>query len=299
MKNTTFKLMGGVGNQLFIYHAAKFYESKSGFPVRFDVTDVSNFRNTHNGDMRKIINNQNIFISSRALGIYNEIQRKALKFVANENLDRLVKYYNFNEIGYEPKLLEVPNGSSVHGYFQSYKYVENIDTDLITNLEKASLNSWITPYLNKVSKLNILGVHIRRGDYAKLKEEIGILDIKYYIDLIGEITNSVNVDEIWVFSDEMQHVKANFNPINFKVNMFFIEPPKDSDPLLLLNLMSKLSNLVMANSTFSWWAAKINSEQIIKNVYSPSKWFRSLADPKYLIPQDWILVDSIWEKVIS
>jgi hypothetical protein len=57
--------------------------------------------------------------------------------------------------------------------------------------------------------------------------------------------------------------------------------------------MSLASANVIANSTFSWWAAALNQNKGF--VVAPDKWFRGLEDPKDLIPPDWILVKSQWE----
>jgi hypothetical protein len=55
-------------------------------------------------------------------------------------------------------------------------------------------------------------------------------------------------------------------------------------------LMSKCKNQIMANSTFSWWAAWLNNN-IDKTIIAPTQWF---ADDKLellsgdIVPQKWI-----------
>jgi hypothetical protein len=55
--------------------------------------------------------------------------------------------------------------------------------------------------------------------------------------------------------------------------------------------MSEASASVIANSTYSWWGAKLGDPKL---VVAPKKWFKSGVDPKDLYPQDWILVESEW-----
>jgi hypothetical protein len=57
-------------------------------------------------------------------------------------------------------------------------------------------------------------------------------------------------------------------------------------------LMSRASDLIISNSTFSWWSAYISNKET--NVVAPNKWFRDLEDPKMLIPEHWHQVDSQW-----
>jgi hypothetical protein len=61
----------------------------------------------------------------------------------------------------------------------------------------------------------------------------------------------------------------------------------------ILTIMSLSDDLVIANSSFSWWAGMLGNP--LKNVYCPAKWFRNLEDPKDLYPPNWNIVDSAWE----
>jgi hypothetical protein len=56
-------------------------------------------------------------------------------------------------------------------------------------------------------------------------------------------------------------------------------------PIEVLHLMSIGSSYVIANSTFSWWAAKLsNSRQVI----APEPWFVGAKEPSQLIPDEWL-----------
>jgi len=43
---------------------------------------------------------------------------------------------------------------------------------------------------------------------------------------------------------------------------------------------------VIANSTFSWWAAYL-SRNLNSSVVSPDPWFTGIPEPTYLIPKGW------------
>jgi TFIIF-interacting CTD phosphatase-like protein len=85
-----------------------------------------------------------------------------------------------------------------------------------------------------------------------------------------------------IFSDDIQYCKNNFSNIK---NVSFIE---DKDYIELL-LMSKMDGAIIANSTFSWWGAWLNSNPN-KIVIAPKKWFGDRCDlnESDIIPSNWI-----------
>jgi hypothetical protein len=56
--------------------------------------------------------------------------------------------------------------------------------------------------------------------------------------------------------------------------------------------MSDATGIVIANSTYSWWAAKLGRA---KQVIAPEQWFRVGIAPRDLYPGNWQLVPSAWE----
>ena len=96
---------------------------------------------------------------------------------------------------------------------------------------------------------------------------------------------------MWIFTDSPQLVLEEFGYLKDKVEI--VTPPSNSDPIESLLLLSMASEIMISNSTFSWWAAQIANENT--KIYAPSKWFESENDPKDLIPEHWPKIESQWE----
>jgi tRNA(Met) C34 N-acetyltransferase TmcA len=52
---------------------------------------------------------------------------------------------------------------------------------------------------------------------------------------------------------------------------------------------------IIANSSFSYWAARI-SESLETKVYCPNPWFKDMDSPRYLYPELWLQVTSIFHE---
>ena len=90
-----------------------------------------------------------------------------------------------------------------------------------------------------------------------------------------------------IFSDDIPWCKANFPDIPEK--FVFIEGNSDHEDLLLMSLCN---NVIIANSTFSWFAAWLNNNAN-KKVIAPAKWFGDAYahyDTTDLIPESWIKI---------
>jgi hypothetical protein len=84
-------------------------------------------------------------------------------------------------------------------------------------------------------------------------------------------------------SDDMEWVKNNFKGDNI-----FYSPLKDA--ILDLTLMTVCNNIIIANSTFSWWGAYLNKKN--KKVISPKIWFGHRGPKDYfdIVPNNWIKI---------
>ena len=134
-------------------------------------------------------------------------------------------------------------------------------------------------------------IHVRRGDYVKVADKFGLLSKSYYLNSLKKIRDDGFAGPIWVFSDDILSAKALLDEGEF-ISARFIEQSVDSSPEESLILMSMAKVIVIANSTYSWWAASLNVDKSL--VISPKTWFKSMEAPEYLLPDSWIKLESTW-----
>ena len=213
--------------------------------------------------------------------------RKATVLLGNLVLSihfkRLIEIVRSEEIGYSP-IVSNSATSFIVGYFQTYRFTENIDT-----YEELKLISLVdkNPQIEKFWKLakdeEPIVVHFRFGDY-KFEDSFGIPNAEYYKEALSQITSQYPDSKIWVFSDEEKEAQKVF-PVEFieKARWFTDSHLSSAETLEIMRLGKAY---VIANSTFSWWGA-ILSKAENPMVICPDRWFRYADEPVDLIPQKW------------
>jgi hypothetical protein len=180
----------------------------------------------------------------------------------------------------------------INGYFQTYRYFDSLENKARRTFELKQRSKWYMETFDRLSGIDFIAVHIRRGDLKNFSVEVGLLDSSYYFRAISEIENVIGVQlPIVVFSDEISLAKKLLSEFS-KRDVDFLIPAEGSSPAESLLLMSQSTGIVIANSTFSWWGAMLGKR---KTVIAPSMWFKNMNTPRDLYPGDWIKVQSSWE----
>lgn len=201
--------------------------------------------------------------------------------------------YEFKEPPYTSTFYhELPFAESMKltGYFQSYKYFDCC-RDLI--LSKFSIpedmdRKIMSKYGNIIDE-NTVSLHIRRGDYLQFSNHYQKLGLDYYQEALKLVANDNS--KILIFSDDIEWCKHNLDFIENN-SVIFVENQTDVEDLWLI---SKIKNNIIANSTFSWWAAYLNNNND-KKIVCPKKWFGPARskdnelETKDLFPKEWIKI---------
>ena len=185
--------------------------------------------------------------------------------------------------------------TSLYGYFQSWKHFHHHRDKLLKLFSPSGL---IAEHLDKnyrdlISHPNTVSIHLRtfniRLHQGKTHPFIGLSYYKDAIDFFPEDALFV------VFSDRINWCKYHFSNMfanNPKRQFIYIE---ERDPFSNFFLMSKMKHHILANSTFSWWAAYLN-ENPDKFVIAPHYWMHPeyyafpAQHPNDFYFPDWITV---------
>ena len=130
-------------------------------------------------------------------------------------------------------------------------------------------------------------VHVRRGDYvtnAKASKQHGICDIDYYRQAIFYMQKRIRDPHFYVFSDDMDWVKQELGPLLQPAT--YVEGNRARDSWQDMFLMSHCRHAIIANSSFSWWGAWLNTATD-RVVIAPRQWFAQKAADG-LLPDRWI-----------
>jgi hypothetical protein len=228
------------------------------------------------------ITDLNVIESNRLVSFFslilNQFSRRARAyfFVGEEQ-------FHFSEL---PKLN--PFFTYLTGYWQSYKYFELIRDDLAYIFKPLHLDNYSKELIEKLKKNNSLSLHIRRGDYVtNFRANIfhGLCDLDYYNKAVNYIRCIKQVDLICIFSDDIDWVKQNL--FIEGVDIIYISEFV-IDHIQEFEIMKQCQHNIIANSSFSWWAAFLNSNPE-KIVIAPKKWFNDQSiNTSDLCPQEWI-----------
>jgi hypothetical protein len=291
MKKIIVRLQGGLGNQLFQYAFGKFLSIKYNCKLKLDVS-LYKYYDLHDYSLEPYNLHEDLATSTDVPNQYLTNKRilKKLFTIGNKYLGK-IEIIKEQSLKFDAELLNQNNDIVyLDGYWQSELYFDAISEQI---REKLFVNSENIPnsynkYLQKIRESNSISIHIRRGSYTieKYKKVHGLTPIEYYnksIQLIKKRVKSVN---FFVFSDDTQWIKEKFNSLK---NSTIIEGTPEKDYLDIF-LMSQCKHNIIANSTFSWWGAWLNSNPD-KIVIAPKNWYLKeefIKTTNSLVPNKWI-----------
>ena len=284
------ELKGGFGNQLFQYAAglslAKYHQTE----LRVDPSQLANpdsvtgtIRQTdlfNLSDIPAIANKKDLHKYHQKLGL-SKFKDKILPLhkrnIYKEKSNKFDK--NFFKAG--ASLLLKGNRQS-ELYFNRYEnYIRQKLVISDTALQK------VKEYGENLKHLDSVSLHIRRGDYltAIALEWLGLLPLSYYENAIEIIAAKIPNCKFYIFSDDIDWVQNNLI-INYEHD--FVSNIQTTNAMEDFHLMSSCKHNIIANSTFSWWAAWLNTNQN-KMIIAPKKWFSmENINTDDLIPKSWI-----------
>lgn len=280
------RLQGGLGNQLFQYAAGKALATQLNKPFKLEtITSIQK-------DKRRDIALNDLQIKfelaskSEVKGFvqFPSLYRHEMSiFKKGKNIYR-EPHFHFDE-----NFFRVNDPVFLDGYWQSPLYFKNIEAilrqDFTVNPE---LIKNVVEKGKELENKPSIAVHIRRGDFLnpKLKAYHGVLSAFHFEKAIGMLKEKVPAACVCFFSDDIGWAKQN---LAVNKNTEFISSFTKS-AIEDFYLMTKCRHNIIANSSFSWWPAWLNTNPD-KIVVAPKNWFAiSKINTNDLIPAGWIRI---------
>ena len=170
-------------------------------------------------------------------------------------------------------------------YYENVKIAEYFQSELyFKDYRNEVLELFGLPYqLNK----GVVSIHVRRGDYVTYHTHFPPVDYRY-LEPAVKFFKERGFKKFLVFGDDPHWNRQHINPENYFGCEFEYSAGRTEYEDLVL--MSQCEHNIIANSTFSWWAAWLNRNPK-KIVVSPSwkNWFGKNVklDTKDIIPKSW------------
>lgn len=274
------KLKGGIGNQMFQYALGRVMSLRYGVDLKLDTSffylDFKTItKRSYSLDVFNI--KAKIFRINKFITYIVLIFRKILK---NKGVEKSFQF--------DPEVFSLGPNVLLDGYWQSPKYFAGYEDVIRKDFTlKNPLPQNIQNLIEEIESKNSVCIHVRRGDFVGNKHH-EVVDIEYYNKALDYISKIKNIENIYIFSDDIEWCKNNFNfafPSVFVGEEYAGE--KDAGHLLL---MSKCKDFIIPNSSFSWWAAWLSTNKE-KIVVVPPKWFSDESiNTNDLIPENWIRI---------
>ena len=279
------KLTGGLGNQMFQFATGFAIAKKNNVRLSLDLNYI-NRRQLFNGfELEKVFN------------IYSKVSflNKALSFQSinfKEILNKIdVTFYNFKEphFHYTSKILDIPKHSFLDGYWQSELYFKDYSKEIkkIFNFSD-KLDEQNELISNDINQSNSISIHIRRGDFLLKRNDNHYINLKeYYLKAINESSKFFKNPKYFIFTDDPSWVTDNFV---LDHSYFIVAVNQGTKSFYDMHLMSLCKSNIIANSSFSWWGAWLNSKKD-KIIYAPKNWFKDKSiSTDDLIPNSWNII---------
>lgn len=284
------RLMGGLGNQMFIYAHARALAERAGAELRLD--RVTGFAR----DPYKRRYELGAFRIEAAIagswasydGLLGRVRRTlARKAAARQPLDAR-SYLKENGAGFDAAMAAVVPKRDVYveGYWQCPRYFDAARPRLLQEFAlKQPTSAWLAEAARIDAEPAAVCVHFR--SYKEVPSSHGVpkLTLDYYQRAIAELRRTVSPSRWLVFSDDLTWARSMWPSDTVPVEFMAREAgAPERTPTEEMLLMARARHFITANSTFSWWAAWLGA-YADKRVVAPS--FVPTVGTDDIVPSDW------------
>lgn len=281
--------IGGLGNQMFCYaFYKKLIKEYPEIHFKMDLSEIWDGRYERNAEILSVFPK---VLPQTATA--REIWQKEHKFtftyrgkgsrflrILVDNINRITmkskkKFCITEELfeGYGRMILEQQWKEILYfdGFWQNIDDYKDCLTEVCEEFEfVGGMGEINAEYAKQMAEKESVAVHIRRGDYVG--ESLDILDTEYYTGIIKEIRSKNPESWFYFFSNDSEYVEREFAWLKEKT---IVKNNKGLESFRDMQLMSLCKSNIIANSTFSIWAALLNVNAG-RTVYYPSHYYKGI-----------------------
>lgn len=244
--------MGRLGNQLFQYAALRGLSLKNGYEVAIPNPQTMDWHGQ--------------------TSLLDQFNIEAV-YLNDDNISQI--QYMYSEPSwqkYDPTFFEIPDGSTIEGFFQSTFYFEEFEEQIKKELTpKSELVERNKEFINKIKSENegyeIVSVHVRRGDNMT-NGQTGLIQAfepdgmyEQYFNNAKKVFDGKKV-KFLIFTGGQRFNEDNSTDVEWCKNFFngdeflFSEGQPQIDDFCRIMLCDH--NILSHVSSFGWWAAYVN-----------------------------------------
>ena len=289
-------LRGGLGNQLF--QIAKAVEMAKDYECELIVDD-----GWYKGRRPQHVTCRKFWLDYFSLDFRLPSRRERFKLNLVEYLFKLQKILNkaifpihSEYLLLDKNILEARNSIYLHGYWQQYAVASRVRDELMSCLRFRD-NGFSRVHDELAKKIssdeNSVMLHVRCGDYIwdeRVSYSHGNCSKTYYADALQELQRRIGSPSIYLFSDDIRWAKDHLPLSDLSITVISSRGHEREHlcDLADFDLMRRCRHAVIANSSFSWWAAfLLKSTNSI--VIAPKDWHRFI-DMTEIYDPDWIVL---------
>ncbi len=279
-------LEGGIGNQLFMYAAAKALALEHGTDLILDTSQ--GFVNDYQFHRNFELENFDIHYRTNSFLTFNYRGGERIKTLSRKyGINIICPVYKFlrdntDNRGIDDRYFTLKSKNVyLEGYWQSEKYFHKHEDILRKELhftfnKSANIESVAANILHESTATPVC-VGIRRYQECLTIPSFGIVGADYYLEAMNYMKRKLPYSPVfYIFSQDIKWVKQNIIPYANSP----IEIMEEHTTIEDLYLMSLFKYHIISNSTFYWWGAwlangniVVSTKQFINKETNLSKWF--------------------------
>lgn len=286
-------LCGGLGNQLYQLSFANFLsKERSKRPILFYVaTDTGD---TKDRSRRNIFQEMVPELGFRVMRVHPRINRLLDRVLRRASV--IVPWARCVDEPERSQAIFLPEpvksnvcggkrkpGVSIHrGYYQSHHY---LDPDFIAKIYEVLSRRVVKPIIQVGAR--DVAIHLRRGDFLNFQQIFRCFTEQHYLRGLSILEEEAPIGKVYVFSDDFEAIASELDVISAKYEVVKVYGNSVVQDIVQ---MAQFSRFVLANSTFSWWAAFMAESRTAVRVVVPERplhWHQA-QDSYY--PIHWIKI---------